>query len=443
MRKLILTILTGTLFITSIGYSQDFEGLNGKKAYKKAARLLDAFNVDQTRNASNLDEALELIKHAVKQEDAKEDPEAWVTMGNIYNGISTRDMTQKLLDPKYESKNLDAGNMGFNAFSKSLELEPGNNAALEGIRLCISGLSNSGLTYYESGDYTNAFNVFQKVLDIHAILKDNNEGSPLDSPGEYDNQMYVTGLAALNAGDTESAKLYFQQLYEKGYDKATVYDAMYKIVLEEGDDKALVILNKGREMYPDDLGLLYSEINHYLRAGNIEVLEDKLMMAIEKDPENPSLYSTLGNVYDNLYQNAASEGKQEQASAYFNSAKEYYERAIEMKPEYTDAIYSIGALYYNKAALITQQMNELANDYSAAGTEKFNAKKKEVEAIFDTALPYFKSVEKLDPNDRNTLIALKEIYARKNEFEMSNEFKDRLDRVESGGTNEASYFQNN
>jgi len=88
-------------------------------------------------------------------------------------------------------------------------------------------------------------------------------------------------------------------------------------------------------------------------------------------------------------------------------------------------------------------MNELANDYSAAGTEKFNAKKKEVEAIFDTALPYFKSVEKLDPNDRNTLIALKEIYARKNEFEMSNEFKDRLDRVESGGTNEASYFQNN
>ena len=46
----------------------------------------------------------------------------------------------------------------------------------------------------------------------------------------------------------------------------------------------------------------------------------------------------------------------------------------------------------------------------------------------------------MDPNDVNTLIALKEIYARKDQLDLSEEFKKRLDNVQSGGTNPTSYF---
>ena len=73
--------------------------------------------------------------------------------------------------------------------------------------------------------------------------------------------------------------------------------------------------------------------------------------------------------------------------------------------------------------------------------QKHSFKKQEVEELFSEALPYFKKVEKLDPNDRNTLIALKEIFARNNDFDTSNEFKMRLEKIEAGETIEKSYFQ--
>ena len=83
----------------------------------------------------------------------------------------------------------------------------------------------------------------------------------------------------------------------------------------------------------------------------------------------------------------------------------------------------------------------MANDYSKEGTAKYEKLKKEVEELFAEALPYFKRVEKIDPSDRNTLIALKEIFARQNDFETSSAFKDRLAKVEAGETISESYFQ--
>jgi hypothetical protein len=40
----------------------------------------------------------------------------------------------------------------------------------------------------------------------------------------------------------------------------------------------------------------------------------------------------------------------------------------------------------------------------------------------------------------NTLIALKEIYAKKDQLDLSKEFKTRLELVQGGGKNEKSYF---
>ncbi|MBK6948506.1 MAG: hypothetical protein IPH16_10995 [Haliscomenobacter sp.] len=107
-----------------------------------------------------------------------------------------------------------------------------------------------------------------------------------------------------------------------------------------------------------------------------------------------------------------------------------------------DAIYSIGALYYNRAALLTKQMNALSDDYSKEGLKKYEELKTRIYAEFDKALPYFQRAEALDPNDVNTLIALKEIFAREKKLDISNEFKTRLETVQNGGKNAAPYFKN-
>ena len=162
--------------------------------------------------------------------------------------------------------------------------------------------------------------------------------------------------------------------------------------------------------------------------------------AIEKEPDNKSLYLTLGNVYDNLFQKSSEAKDATKSEEYIQSALDYYGKAMEKDPEYMDATYSIGALYYNRAAAYTQEMNKLADDYSKPGIAKYNAMKEQVDKEFEKALPYFQQAERMDPNDLNTLIALKEIYARKNQLNVSNEFKARLEKVQAGQKNDSSYF---
>ena len=79
-------------------------------------------------------------------------------------------------------------------------------------------------------------------------------------------------------------------------------------------------------------------------------------------------------------------------------------------------------------------------DSSKAGLKKYDELRKLVLTQFDDALPFFKQAESLNANDRNTLIALKEIFARKDDLATSTEFKNRLDVIEAGGQNDASYF---
>ena len=62
-------------------------------------------------------------------------------------------------------------------------------------------------------------------------------------------------------------------------------------------------------------------------------------------------------------------------------------------------------------------MNELASDISAAGNKKYDAKEAQMHEAFTKALPFFQQAELLNPKDINTLIALKEIYAKQNKLD--------------------------
>jgi hypothetical protein len=150
----------------------------------------------------------------------------------------------------------------------------------------------------------------------------------------------------------------------------------------------------------------------------------------------------MGNVYDNLYQREASEGTPEKANEYFDNALIFYNKALSKDPAFTDATYSIGALYFNRAAKLTEGLASLEDDYSKEGQRKYDALQTRIADEFSSALPFFIEVEKDKPTDLNTLIALKEIYARTNDLALSNEFKTRLEAVQAGESLE-SYFKNN
>ena len=141
---------------------------------------------------------------------------------------------------------------------------------------------------------------------------------------------------------------------------------------------------------------------------------------------------TLGQVYDQLQVKSNEAGETDKANEYFENALTYYQRALNKAPEDFDINYSLGALYYNKAAGYTPALNEVANDFSKAGEAKYNELKTTMADLFAQALPYFLKADTINSADRNTIIALKEIFARQDNFEKSNMYKDKLESLEGG-----------
>lgn len=436
-----LFALIGIFITNGLLQAQD----DGAKLAKQAGKALAAYNIDPTTNSGKLEEAKQKIDQALQLPDAQAQASAWITKGDIYNTLLQRDMAKRMIDPKAPFTGDNDALTAFEAYKNGYDNPQAKkyekSDAVKGISEVQGHMINIGVTKYENGEFEKAFKTFEGSLQAHDILKANQQKSVLDDPEQYENMVYTTAYAAQQAKRNDDALKYYNQLYSKGNAKAVIYDGLYNVKMAEKDTVgAEKILAEGRSKYPDDTGLLFNEINAYLRKGKLDELTGRLKQAIEKEPDNVGLYVTLGNVYDNLYQTMSKEKNEAKANEYFEEAKKYYTLATQKDPKNLDAVYSLGALYYNKAALKTQEMNALPDDYSSAGLKKLQVMRDEIMALFDQALPYFQKAESLDANDLNTLIALNEIYARK-EDELSLEFKKRLDTVRGGGKNASSYFK--
>jgi hypothetical protein len=419
---------------------------DGKKMAKEASKALAAFNIAGGNDADKLKEAIAAADQSVKDAEYGKLSKTWITRGEIYNAVVNLFTTQQFTATEENPAVMmdkNAPQKAYESFMKALEFAEKNwetRDALKGLSESVVNLNNSGFTAYEAGDYAGAYDNFSKVMMIHNTLKENGEKSGLDDESAYNDQAYTTGLAALNSNNMEAAGKLFSELEARNFDQPTMYDALYKVNREDDIEKALGYLNKGREKYPNDVTLLFTEINHYLTAGEMDVLETRLQEAISKEPDNAALYYTLARVYGDVSDARKEEGDQAASDEYFEKSVAQYSMALEKKPDYYEAMYGIGEGYYNRAAIVSTQMQDLG--MSKEDQKLYAELDEEMKTLFDKALPYFKEAEKLNPNDNNTLVALSEIYARKNEFDKVTEFKNRLKTVQEGGKNE-SYFSNN
>ncbi len=442
MKKLFFVLFV-MVFALVTTFAQD-----GKKDLGNAKKAFSAYSLDPTNNKSKLQEAKDAIDAAMNAPDLQASAEAWIKKGEIYNEIATQVVTIKQLGignadqlPKVDG---DPAYMASQAFRKAFELGQKKfekKDALKGLQIAQGNLNNLGFTAYEAQKFDLAYEDFKEVMLANEILKANGEETLLKTEEDINNQLYIAGLSALNAKKTAEAKTHFQKLYDIKYDKPAIYEAMYEISSAESTpDQAYAYLETGRNKFPDDVSLLFADINHYLRLNKLDVLVTKLESAIQQEPDNISLYTTAGSVYDNLSQRELEAGNKDKSGEYLAKSKSFFEGALQKDASNFDALYSLGALYYNRAATMTKDLNALSDDISKEGIKKYDAKRKEIFDQFDLALPYFQKAEKMDPNDVNTLIALKEIYVKKDDLTTSAEFKKRLETVQGGGKNDKPYF---
>ena len=341
-------------------------------------------------------------------------------------------MTARLLNPEAPLENPMAGVEAFKIYSQALEIaekKGDKKKILSGIADTETHLNNLGVGMYQAGDYASAFENFDASIKAYEILKSKGSKSRLDEGTLLADQQLFAGITAFYSNNFEAAMPYYKKLYEAGTEEPSIYEGLYKMTVETDPEAADAILVAGREKFPENTTLLFTEINKYLAAGELDILIEKLKAAKEQEPDNLSVITTLGNVHDQLHVKATEEGDEAKAEEYFNGALGYYQEVIEKEAENFDAWYSSGALYYNKAANMAPMINELANDFSAEGTKKYTALKDKMDATFAQALPYFEKAESIDGQDRNTIIALKEIFARQSDFDKVSAYQAKLDAI--------------
>ena len=202
--------------------------------------------------------------------------------------------------------------------------------------------------------------------------------------------------------DNERSKVLLQNLIDLNFNDPSIYVHMSDILQEEGnDDDALKYLSLGRDYFENDPVLINSQINLYIKLNRTDELIDKLSDAIELDDMNDLLFFNRATVYDQ--------------KGMLDEAIIDYKKSIELNPDNFNSNYNLGALFFNRGVELRNEANNSSSD------KLYNKLKKESEVFFDDALPFLETSLSLDPNDKNTLLSLKQLYYLRGDYKKSKE----------------------
>jgi len=181
-------------------------------------------------------------------------------------------------------------------------------------------------------------------------------------------------------------------------------------------EKAIEAVKEARAANPDDMDLLLTEANFYIKVDKKDKFKDLMQEAIQKDPSNPVLYFNLGVI-------TADQGDNEKA-------KELYEKTVELDPNYSAAYLNLAALLLNSEGKIVDEMNSLGT--SRSDNAKYETLRKKRETLYRDAVPYLEKVLELKPKDIDATKTLMNIYGTLDNIEKFREMKAKLETLEGG-----------
>lgn len=251
-----------------------------------------------------------------------------------------------------------------------------------------------GFDYYNAHNFTEASTMFKKAYDISKTL-----GSP-----DANDMLNAAAQSSLLAQDYNTALAYFTELKNDGVEDADLYKHLATCYNGLGDsEKAMEMINAGLAINPSDPNLILEKVNAYLRDGKaVEAVED-LNKLRELDPENAQLLFALGTIYGN-----------EENKDLFDAdkARQFYEEALRIKPDYYDATYNIGVLYTGMANKYIEQAREITG-ISKKEMEQYNSLIEQANELLRTGLPYLKQAYEAQPSD-DVKGVLRQIYVQLN-----------------------------
>ncbi|MDG2311019.1 MAG: tetratricopeptide repeat protein [Flavobacteriales bacterium] len=327
------------------------------------------------------------IEQAILIEKSKTKDKTWRYRGDIYLNIS-RDTSLTMEYP-------NALRISMESYLKAKELDLKQRYEQEimfGLNQVQIGANGKGISYYNTTSFDLAAASFDLAAEVARTF------NIVDTMAVYN-----SALCYEKADMTDMAIERYKDCADITYQVPNVFlfiSTLYRN--SDNDEAALKTLQEARISYPREQSLIIEELNIYLTNKDFERAKANLELAAEQDPTNEILWFSLGSVFDNL--------------GNYDEAILAYQKAIDVKSDYFDANYNLGALYFNKAVLGINEANEMWKPRMTK-TEAANQKKLEEDSksMFVTARPYLETAFKVDPTDLETVRSLKDIYARTGE----------------------------
>ncbi len=338
-----------------------------------------------------LTDARNEIEKIINTDTGRKSPKAWLYRGAVYQLIHENDTKIANLDD-------DALNIAYKSYLKSIELDKDNEflqKSLQSLGILANLFVRKGIDEFNNGEYCKSLTSFENTININnlpAIMY-------LDTIVYYN-----AAFAAEKCNKNDIAHKYYRTLILLNFEKPKIYEENALLYKKENDiDNYIKTLEEGISVCKDNnTKLIYELLNYYMSVEDKPNIEKYIDIAIEKEPENPNNYYIKGSMFE---QNGDIE-----------NAEKYYQTALKYNPEFTDALFNLGAIYYN------QGIDLIKN----AKTKK---EKAEADAKYKKALPYFEKVSELEPSDDTTLKLLLNIYKITGQEDKQKETERKLKKI--------------
>ncbi len=350
-------------------------------------KVTSAYNANKE---GKFEEAKGFIDEALTDPKATEKEKYWRYRGNIYSNI----VKDSVLFAKYP----DAFNICLESFKKQIEIDKRKDylqevaVELDNVKVIIGQRAEKK---YKANDLGAAGDLFLNISQISGVY------------GVVDTAfIYNAAFCHHKANMYDKAKVEYNTCIQNKYNLRESYLGISDILIAEGKKaEAITFLSDARKAFPKDADLLRAEVNIYIEDKDYKKAQDVLKALSDTDPNNESVWFVLGVTFEKENNVADAESS--------------YLKALAIKPDYFDAAYNAGALYYNKAV----EKNKECDAIPMNQADKFNACKTELKPMFLKAAEYFEICYKQDSNDAQLKQALKECYLKGGQKEKANQYR--------------------
>jgi tetratricopeptide (TPR) repeat protein len=383
--KKIVFLLSALLLIGGSLFAQ-------KKNVTKAKVKLQA-EVPDVKGAK--DAILLALVDSITQKEAT----TWYVAGDVFNALYTEqqkiEWTQKKGDRAVMANAVDNA-LRYYIVADSLDQLPNikgkvapkyRTKIVEKIKTMQRAFTEGGSYYYEQKDYKTALKFFNIYIEYPSMPL--MQGLGLEKDTLIPLITYYCGLCGTQAEMPAVAVKYYEQVKDN-MDSKWIYARLCDDYSQLKDTANMVRMFKlGVQKFPEESFYVRSLINYYINQNKMEEALAWVNQALVLEPKGSVLWNVKGRILE---------------TDSIESAKICYQKAIDLDPNFAEALGNLGRIYYNKAVGELDRINAIRDD------RKYKIEKAKLKATFEVPLPYFEKAYQLNPTERDYVIALRGIY---------------------------------